>query len=118
MGSRQNRRRCARVKIRLETLYASERQEGTGVLADLSHRGALLEDSSIQPRLGAPIRLYVLVRPVAPFELVGNVVRHTDGGFAVEFEKLGPDAQSLVDDAAALVSEPRHPRPQEQRLTR
>ena len=106
MENRSQRRRNARVKTTFETLVSSGRQEGAGVLVDISYRGALLEDSSILPDLAAHVRLYVFIRPVDPFELVGNVIRHTSNGFAVEFEKLDPETQSLVDDVAAIVSVP------------
>ena len=106
MGNRPQRRRSARIKTAFETLYCSERREGAGVLVDISYRGALLEDASIRPEIGAHVRLYVFIRPVDPFELVGSVVRCTDDGFAVEFEKLDPESQSLVDDVAAIVSVP------------
>ena len=106
MGNRTNRRRSARIKTAFETLYSSEREEGAGVLTDISYRGALLEDTSIRPGLAAHVRLYVFLRPVDPFELVGSVVRHTSDGFAIEFEKLDPETRSLVDDVAAIVSVP------------
>ena len=106
MGNRPQRRRNARIRATFETLYSSGREEGAGALVDLSYRGALLENASFRPDLAAPVRLYVFVRPVDPFELVGSVVRHTSDGFAVEFEKLDPDTQSLVDDVAAIVSVP------------
>jgi hypothetical protein len=77
------------------------------VLADISHQGALLQDASSKPAVGAHVRLYVFVRPVDPFELVGSVVRHTADGFAIHFEKLDSETKSLVDDVAAIVSVPR-----------
>jgi len=106
MGNPSNRRRNARIKTSFETLYSSERLEGAGVLMDLSYEGALLQDASSKPAVGAHVRLYVFVRPVDPFELLGSVVRHTADGFAIRFEKLDPDTQSLVDDVAAIVSVP------------
>lgn len=108
MGSSDNRRRSTRIAARFdtlygfETLYPSERQEGSGMLAEISHRGAALEDTSAQPRIGARVRLYVFTRPVAPFEFIGDVVRHTKSGFAIEFEKLDPESESFVDVTAAI----------------
>lgn len=106
MENRDNRRHSARFVTAFETLYCSGQLEGAGVLTDISYQGARLEDTSIRPLLGDHVRLYVFVRPVDPFELVGSVVRHTNDGFAIEFEKLDPDTQSLVDDVAAIVSVP------------
>ena len=73
----QNRRREGRVATRFESLISSGRTEGTGVLADISCAGVLVEESTLKPELGKSIRLYVFVQPVAPFEVVGAVVRHT-----------------------------------------
>lgn len=99
-------RRSPRVRTRFDSLLSSGRREGVGLLADISYEGALLEESTLQPPLGTSVRVYVFVQPVAPFELVGEVVRHTDRGFAIQFEKLSPELRSLVDDAAALVTVP------------
>lgn len=110
MEKPQERRRDTRVRTQFETLYSAERQEGSGILTDISYQGAQLEDTSIKPQIGAHVRIYVFVRPVAPFELVGNVVRHSNEGFAVEFEKLDRELRSFVDDAAAIVSVPIRPR--------
>lgn len=106
METPSNRRREARVKTAFETLYSAERVEGAGVLSDISYQGALLNEASGKPAVGAHVRLYVFVRPVAPFELVGSVVRHTTNGFAIQFEKLDAETKSLVDDVAAIVTVP------------
>ncbi len=67
---------------RFDSLISSDRTEGSGVLADISCTGALVEESTLKPELGKTIRLYVFVQPIAPFEVVGTVVRHTGSGFA------------------------------------
>ncbi len=63
-----------------------------------------MTEVSISPPLGSKIRLYIFVHPVAPFELVGEVVRHTPDGFAVENIESSPEIDQLVDDGAAIVS--------------
>ena len=106
MGNEGNRRRDGRVQTRFESLYAAGRSEGTGTLADISYSGAMIENASSMPAIGKPLRVYIFVQPVAPFELVGTVVRHTEGGFAIEYPPLSEDGRRFVDDAAAIVCVP------------
>jgi hypothetical protein len=102
----ENKRGEGRVRTQFETLYSAGRAEGAGILADISYSGALIAEASLRPDIGDKLRLYVFVQPVSPFELIGNVVRHTEGGFAIEYEVLDPDVRRLVDDAAAIVTAP------------
>jgi hypothetical protein len=106
MTTESNRRRGSRVPTRFESLYSAGRSEGTGTLADISYSGALIASASLKPEIGKPLRIYVFVQPVAPFELVGTVVRHTDDGFAIEYDSLREEVRRLVDDAAAVVGIP------------
>jgi len=99
-----NRRRDGRVATQFESLYSSGRNEGTGVLADISYSGALIEGASLKPEIGKPLRIYVFVQPVAPFELMGNVVRHTEEGFAIEYPTPSEEICRFVDDASAIVN--------------
>ena len=100
-----DRRRGARVKTRFESLYSTGPAEGTGMLADISYSGAQIVGASLKPEVDKPLRIYVFVQPVAPFELSGEVVRHSqDQGFAIEFKELSSELRALVDDAAAIVS--------------
>jgi hypothetical protein len=103
---RWNRRREGRIPTRFEALYSAGRLEGAGVLLDISYSGALFAETSLRPELGKTIRAYVFVQPVNPIELVGEVVRLTDDGFAVKYELTDPELRRLVDDAAAVVSAP------------
>jgi hypothetical protein len=48
----------------------------------------------------------VFVQPISPFELVGEVVRETDEGFAMEFSELSDELKRFVDDVAAIVNVP------------
>lgn len=99
-----NKRRDPRFQTRFDTLISAGRTEGAGQLIDLSYSGARLDGVSLVPEIGARVRLYVFIQPVAPFELVGYVVRQTEGGFAIEYEVDDPDIRRLVDDAAAIVA--------------
>ncbi len=103
MENERNRRRDGRIQTRFESLYSDGPSEGTGTLADISYSGAMISDASIKPEIGKPLRVYIFVQPVAPFELVGTVVRHTEDGFAIECPTPSEDVRRFVDDTAALV---------------
>ena len=105
----ENRRTDGRVQTRFESLYSAGRTEGTGMLSDISYSGALLETATEQPEIGKPLRIYVFIQPVSPFELVGTVVRHTDNGFAIEFSQLSDELKRFVDDVGAIVNIPTQP---------
>ncbi len=107
MRENEDPRAGSRVRTRFEAAYSGERREGSGWLADISYTGALIEGASIQPRVGMRVRLHVfLPHRDEPLEIAGVVVRHTENGFAIAYQKPDPAAQRLVDDAAALVSAP------------
>lgn len=97
-------RRDPRFRTRFDALCSAGRQEGAGRLADISRSGARLEETSLRPEIGSKVRLYVFVQPVSPFEIVGEVVRHTDSGFAIEIIEAREAIRELIDDVAALVS--------------
>ena len=114
MAETTNKRPDNRIPIRLAVVYSFGRIEGDGVLADISYSGALIEDANMEPEIGAPVVLYVYLKPpsafeaATPFELVGHVTRHSSTGFAIEYkDDLDPDVRQMVDDAAALVTAPR-----------
>ena len=97
------RRRTPRFRTRFDALVSGGAQEGAGTLAEISCCGARLEGASFQPALGSKLRLYVFLHPVAPFELDGFVVRHTENGFAVDYDLFDEEVRRLVDDVAALL---------------
>jgi hypothetical protein len=99
-------RRSPRFHTRFEALISAGREEGAGVLGEISYSGARLDDTSLRPPVGSRITLYVFVQPVAPFELTGQVARLTDNGFAVTYELFDPEIRRLVDDVSALVVDP------------
>ena len=109
--SRAERRRGYRISIRLEVNGTSGRFEVVGMLTNISYSGALIEDTSMQPEIGAATVLYVYLKPpgafhaVSSFRLTGRVVRHSSTGFAVEFtDRFDPNVRRLVDDAAAILT--------------
>jgi len=87
-----------------EALCSTGSEEGSGVLADISRSGARLEDTTLRPELGSKVRLYLFVRLARPFELIGEVVRLTDSGFAITIIEASDEVQELIDDVAAAVS--------------
>jgi hypothetical protein len=99
-----DRRRTPRFKARFDALFGAGAREGTGTLTEISYSGALIDQASELPEVGAQVRLYVFVKPVAPFEIVGHVARHTETGFALQYELFDVDVQRLVDDVSALVA--------------
>lgn len=106
MSTKDPKPREARIQTRFEALYSTGRREGAGVLVDISYTGALFHESSIKPELGTEVRAFVFVMPINPFEISGQVVRHTEDGFAIEYKDLDPIVRALVDDARAIVSAP------------
>ncbi|HME73610.1 MAG TPA: PilZ domain-containing protein [Myxococcota bacterium] len=87
---------------------SADRFNGSGILANISYSGALLTQVSVQPLLGSQVRVYVLLSEDSLFEIVGQVVRHVEDGFAIEYADLRPELRRLVDDAAAMVGNPRN----------
>ncbi|HME73167.1 MAG TPA: PilZ domain-containing protein [Myxococcota bacterium] len=114
MEQSADKRRNPRIRTHFETTYSSGRQDGSGILANISYSGALLTQTSVQPRLGSQVRVYVLLNEDFPFVVVGQVVRHVEDGFAIEYADLSPELRRLVDDAAAMVANPRHVPPRGQ----
>lgn len=96
-----DRRRSPRLPAHFDALVSAGSEEGAGRLADLSLCGARLDDASIQPPVGTPVRLYVFIQPVAPFEVSGVVARHTETGFALDFEIADDELRRLVEEVRA-----------------
>jgi hypothetical protein len=99
-----DRRKNPRFQTRFDALYSIGASEGAGVLTEISYSSARLDGVSLHPPIGSAIRLYIFIQPVMPFELAGSVVRHTDSGFAIEYELADPELRHLVDDVAAIVA--------------
>ena len=92
-----NRRHSRRIKTWFQALHSSGRDEGDGFLTDISDSGALVEEATSQPSIGNRVRLLVLLPDQTELELVGQIARHTEGGFGVEFEKHYPILPHLID---------------------
>lgn len=100
------KRRGARVETEISTVFSSDREEGSGILAEISYSGARLRDTSHSPPVGARVSLFVwLPRQPEPFELKGHLVRQTDDGFAIEYDKPSQEICDCVDAVAAGIGE-------------
>jgi hypothetical protein len=90
-ASRSDQRSVSRVHHAVRVRFSSNGIEGSGKLRDLSTRGARIEDASIRPVPETAVILTVDLREeVLAVRLVGNVVRLTETGFALQFF-LDPD---------------------------
>jgi len=114
MTATTNGRSADRVLTRLKAYCSYGRVEGTATLANISYSGALIENTSMRPEIGARVVLYVHLKPpeafraATPFELTGHSVRHSSTGFAIEYkDNFDLDVRRMVDDAAAIVAVPR-----------
>ncbi len=100
---KENGKRAFRIETRFETLYSAGREEGSGVLVNISYSGALLESTSMCPKVGSDVRVHVFYQHEAPVEAIGRVVRHTGSGFAIEFAELDPKIRDLVETLSPIV---------------
>jgi len=97
------RRRHLRLKIRFDTLYSAGPNEGSGVLTEISHTGARIEEVMNPPKEGTLVRIYIFIQPVAPFEVAGHVARVDENGFAIHYDNFDDDVRRLVEDVSAIV---------------
>ncbi len=75
-----------RAEVEIIVQCASGTDQGSGTLASLSLSGALLEETSIHPPLGALVDIRFR-RPgdKKPLELAGTLLRYSASGFAIRF---------------------------------
>jgi hypothetical protein len=109
--AQQERRAALRVKLRGPTEYRNGGVHGHGTVWDISASGALIEEASSPVERGTTLGLRSSFFPGSfEVELKGDVVRHTETGFAVQFVDLGaPEIEFLravLPDAAAASLEP------------
>ena len=75
-----------RAEVEIIVLCASGTDRGAGTLESLSLSGALLQKTSIRPKLGAAVEIrFRLPGDEKPVALAGTAVRHSTSGFAIEF---------------------------------
>ena len=107
MDDRDHSRNSPRVKVEFGTLYSEKRVDGSAVLVDISYSGAHFKEATVKPKIGATVQAYIFLSPGQPIELVGEVVRHEDDGFAVVHDMMDEEMRNLVDDLQAMVSPPK-----------
>ncbi len=97
------RRESRRVVANFECICSGFHEKGSGVLADISGTGALLEQTSFMPVRGELIGLSLELPLPGACLLIGWVSRHTKAGFAIEFDQSDADTQRLARDIGAIV---------------
>ena len=86
-----------------ECLCSGFWRKGSGVLADISGSGALLEETSFVPVRGELVGLSLELPLPGACLLIGWVSRHTKRGFAIEFDESDAETQRLARDIGAIV---------------
>jgi hypothetical protein len=100
--SRQERRTAFRFRISGAVHFEAGSTEGWGTLADISTKGARIDDADPRLKEGSSVRLMIsLVEGAVPIRVTAKVVRETETGFAVEFGKLEPRLTHLIRLAVA-----------------
>jgi hypothetical protein len=86
------RRRAPRYRVRLPVRLRTGQDSGSGVVVDMSVRGARIDESDVCPRCGTPVVLNLYLAPCSePVPVVAEVVRQeSPRGLAVEFRPLDP----------------------------
>ncbi len=100
---RNEQRDSERVIANFECLCSGSRGKGSGLLVDISDSGALVEEASFFPVRGELIGLAIEIPVVESGLLIGWVSRHTDKGFAIEFDVSSPQSKRLVKEIGAIV---------------
>ena len=78
-------------------------QKGSGVIEDISYRGALIGTTRVVPDRGELVGLGLELANLGAVVLIGRMVRLTISGFAIEFDHLDARAKEFVDSVAAIV---------------
>jgi hypothetical protein len=86
----EERRIAPRFKLRAPAEYQNDSVHGNGTIWDISASGARIENATASVEQGVTLGLRSSFFPGSfDVELKGDVVRHTRGGFAVQFVDLG-----------------------------
>ena len=97
MPEQTERRVAPRFKMQAPVEYRGQAAQGNGMTWDISSSGLRVDDAStrLDPGELARLRCSFFVGSF-DVELVGNVVRHTNTGFAVQFRDLGAAQLKLL----------------------
>ena len=94
-----DRRRAIRFEVRAPTQYANH-ERGTGTTENVSVSGVLIQNATRAVGVGSSLEVRFSFFPGSfdtPF--TARVIRHTDDGFALQFDDLGPPQISLLRSA-------------------
>ncbi len=99
-------RRCGpRIKTGVTAYFSSARGEGSAVVADISPVGARLKQAEPRPGVGARVGLSPFLPSSSKrLQVSGRVVRHTEDGFAIEYERPNSHICDLVAEDVAPVT--------------
>ncbi len=97
------RRDSHRAVAHFKCLCSGYWRKGSGVLVSISGSGALIEETSFVPVGGELVGLSLELPLPGASLLIGWVSRHTDSGFAIEFDKSDVETQRLASEIAAIV---------------
>ena len=90
--------RKPRFDLRAPVAYSGEPGTGRGLIWNISTSGLRIEAASVEAPLGTELRIRAsYFAGSSEVTLHGRVVRHTEGGFAVQFENLPFEAQELLN---------------------
>ncbi len=76
---------------------------GSGVLTNISGSGAQIEETSFVPVRGELVGLSLDLPLPGASLLIGWVIRHSESGFAIEFDESDAKTQRLAREIAAIV---------------
>ncbi|MBN1606384.1 MAG: PilZ domain-containing protein [Polyangiaceae bacterium] len=90
-----DRRRGRRVLIRRTVQFSWDQGEASGWARDIGPQGMYVE-SAKQPASGAGVRMTVRFQRAPAVSIPARVCRANSEGFAVVFEKLGPNELETI----------------------
>jgi hypothetical protein len=101
--TKSERRESDRVVANFECICTGYKRKGTGLVADISDTGAMLEETSFIPVRGELVGVAIRIAAGESGLLIGWVTRHTKTGFAIEFDESSPHSQRLIQEIGAIV---------------
>ncbi len=102
-SKRPERRDSNRAVAHFECLCSGFWQKGSGILTNISGSGAQIEETSFVPGRGELVGLSLDLPLPGASLLIGWVARHTESGFAIEFDESDAETQRLAREIAAIV---------------
>ncbi len=86
-----------RVPVRFSVKFSSKYCNGSGMVQNISSSGALIEDAEPPLLAGGEVKLeFSLFADSLPIKIKARVVRETEEGFAVQFQKADPRTRQIL----------------------